>query len=162
MPIRKQIEAVVQQLTGSPTFVYGTPHEINEQLYHLKSSDYPAVIMLAEMGIDLKFSLSNAMNDSHDIFLAFVYKTAEAPDTSINQEPLVQQSLALCKEFLVKLSHYRWQSADGGNGGRYFKIKARQEGRFVPMYNAYDANTAGGRISLKLQTMYADNVIVPA
>ncbi|MDB5140497.1 MAG: hypothetical protein JWR12_2413 [Mucilaginibacter sp.] len=42
MPIRNQIEAVVQTLTGAPTFVYGTVNELNQLA---DDASFPCVFM---------------------------------------------------------------------------------------------------------------------
>ena len=54
----------------------------------------------------------------------------------------------MANEFVVKASSYR------EGDGRYFRIRAGEKAKCVPVYNKYDVNTTGVGLTVTLNTMY--------
>ncbi len=147
MPIRNQIEAVVQTLTGAPTFLYGTTNELN-----LLADDavFPCVFMQPLQAITVAPHINGSVDNAFTVILEFLYKTDFDQYTSDN-ETYVTQALHLANEFMVKAAKYR------EGDGRYFKIKPGGNAKCVPVYNKYDVNTTGVSLTLSLSTIYFEN-----
>ena len=54
----------------------------------------------------------------------------------------------MANEFIVKASTYR------EGEGRYFRIKAGEQAKCLPVYNKFDVNTCGVNLTISLATMY--------
>jgi len=147
MPIRNQIEAIVQTLGGSPTFIYGTANELN-----LLADDaaFPCVFMYALQSLNLSPQVNGSVDNSFSIYLEFLFKT-EFDQFTADNETLVNQALHLANEFIVKASKYR------EGDGRYFRVKAGDKARCQPVYNKFDVNSTGVNLTLTLNTMYFEN-----
>jgi hypothetical protein len=140
MSIRNQIEAVVQTLTGSPAFIYGTANELN-----LLADDaiFPCVFMHTIQAITISPQINGSVSNSFSVVLEFLYKT-EFNQFTADNETYVSQALHMANEFIVKAARYR------DNDGRYFKIKARNlDVKCQPVYNKYDVNTTGISLTIK-------------
>lgn len=153
MPIQKPIESVVNQLSEKPQFIFASAAELNDMLDQTKR--FPVVGLVAETAINLSYGLSHSVHNEVPVFLYFLYKAEHNRDRTADQEILVQRALGLCKEFMLKLSQQR-----GDNKGRIFRIKAGQQVEFKTIYhlNTFDTLTAGGYITLNLQTMYHETL----
>lgn len=147
MPIRNQIEAIVQTLTGQPTFIYGTANELN---LLADDASFPCVFMYALQSFNLSPQVNGSVDNSFSIYLEFLFKTEFDQYTSDN-EPLVNQALQLANEFIVKASKYR------EGDGRYFRVKAGDKARCQPVYNKFDVNSTGVNLSITLNAMYFEN-----
>ncbi|MDB4926787.1 hypothetical protein [Mucilaginibacter sp.] len=148
MPIRNQIEAVVQALTTNPTFVYGTANELNTLADDVTS--FPCVFLYSLQPINLSPQINGSVDNTFSISIDFLFKTDFDMYTSTN-ETYVSQALRMANEFIVKASKYR------EGDGRYFKIKAGDKAKCTPVYNKFDANTTGVNLTITLATMYFDN-----
>jgi len=148
MPIRNQIEAVVQSLSIATTFVYGTVNELNQLADD--TSSFPCVFMYPLQPINVSPQVNGSVDNSFSIYLEFLFKTDFDQYTSDN-ETYVNQALALANEFIVKASKYR------EGEGRYFRIKAGDHAKCLPVYNKFDVNTTGVNLTLNLATMYFEN-----
>jgi len=147
MPIRNQIEAIVQTVANSPTFVYGTANELN----HLADgAAFPVVFMYPLQPIDVSPQVNGSVDNTFSIYLEFLFKTDFDQYTADN-EAYVTQALSLANEFIVKASKYR------EGEGRYFKIKAGDRAKCLPVYNKFDVNTTGVNLTISLATMYFEN-----
>src|SRR6201996_7801408 len=147
MPIRNQIEAVVQTLTNSPTFVYGTANEINQLA---DDASFPCVFMYPLQPIDVSTQINGSVDNKFSLYMEFLYKTEFDQHTSGN-ETYVNQALKMANEFIVKASKYR------EGDGRYFRIKAGDKAKCLPVYNKFDVNSTGVSLSITLATMYFEN-----
>lgn len=147
MPIRNQIEAITQLLSEQPTFIYGTVNELNELS---DDSSFPAVFMYPLQPIDVSPQVNGSVDNTFSVYLEFIYKTEFDQYTSGN-ETYVNQALRMANEFIVKASTYR------EGEGRYFKIKAGDKAKCLPVYNKFDVNTTGVNLTITLATMYFQN-----
>jgi len=146
MPIRNQIEAVVQTLSGTPTFVYGTVNELNQLA---DDASFPCVFMYPLQPIDVSPQVNGSVDNTFSVYLEFLFKTDFDQYTADN-ETNVNQALSLANEFIVKASKYR------EGEGRYFRIKAGDRAKCLPVYNKFDVNTTGVNLTISLATMYFD------
>lgn len=147
MPIRNQIEAVTQILTEQPTFIYGTVNEINALA---DDASFPCVFMYPLQPIDVSPQVNGSVDNKFSVYLEFLYKTEFDQYTSGN-ETYVNQALRMANEFIVKASKYR------EGEGRYFKIKAGDKAKCLPVYNKFDVNSTGVNLTITLATMYYEN-----
>jgi len=150
MPIRNQIQAIVQTLTGSPNFVYGTVNELNAIADN--ASVFPIVFMYPLQPIDISPQVNGSVNNIFSIYLEFLYQT-DYGQYSADNETYVNQALQLANQFMVKAASYR------EGEGRYFRIKAGSHAKCLPVYNKFDCNSTGVSLTLTLNTMYNDNYI---
>lgn len=153
MPIATQIEAIVGQLTGAPVFKYGSANELNVWLD--KQTAWPVVLLYPLAPITPGYTLSNAIDNKFSIALKFLLKSTFDQYTSQN-EAFVNQAFLLANEFMVKLANYR-----ATNGGRYFKVHQKDKGSITVLYNDFDANLSGVKLTMPVDTMYNDNVPLP-
>ena len=148
MSIRNQIEGVVQTLTGSPAFIYGTVNELN-----LLADDatFPCVFMHTLQAITLVPQNNGSVANTFTLLLEFLYKT-EFDQFTADNETYISQALHLANEFVIKAGKYR----DGA--GRYFKIKTdNPNAKCQPVYNKYDVNTTGVSLTLNLSVTQFEN-----
>lgn len=147
MPIRNQIEAVVQTLTGIPGFGYGTVNELNTLA---DDAAFPCVFLYPPQAINLSPQINGSVDNSFAITLDFLFKT-EFDQYTADNETYVSQALHLANQFIAKASKYR------EGDGRYFKMKAGDKAKCTPVYNKFDVNTTGVSLTITLATMYFDN-----
>jgi hypothetical protein len=147
MPVRNQIEAIVQTLINTPTFVYGTINELNQLA---DDASFPCVFMYPLQPIDISPQVNGSVDNTFSIYLEFLFKTDFDQYTSDN-ETYVNQALELANEFIVKAAKYR------EGDGRYFRIKAGDHAKCLPVYNKFDVNTTGVNLTISLATMYFEN-----
>jgi hypothetical protein len=145
MPIRNQIEAITQSLTEQPTFIYGTVNELN--LLADDAASFPIVFMYPLQPIEVSPQVNGSVDNTFSIYMEFLYKTEFDQFTSDN-ETLVNQALNMANEFIVKASKYRESE------GRYFRIKAGDKAKCMPVYNKFDVNSTGVNLTITLSTMY--------
>ena len=144
MPIRNQVAAVVQTLTGTPTFIYGTANELNQLA---DDASFPCVFMYPLQPIDVSPQVNGSVDNTFSVYLEFLFKTNFDEYTADN-ETYVNQALQLANQFLVKASAYR------EGEGRYFRIKAGEKAKCVPVYNKFDVNTTGVGLTITMSAMY--------
>jgi len=147
MPIRNQIEAVVQTLNASPTFVYGTANELNQLA---DDASFPCVFMYPLQPIAVSPQINGSVDNTFSVYMEFLFKTEFDQYTSDN-EAYVNQALSLANEFIVKAAKYR------EGEGRYFRIKAGDKAKCLPVYNKFDVNSTGVSLIIMLATMYFDS-----
>jgi len=147
MPIRNQIEAIVQTLSVPSTFVYGTANELNQLA---DDASFPCVFMYTLQPIDVSPQVNGSVDNVFSVYLEFLFKTDFDQYTSDN-ETYVNQALSLANEFIVKAAKYR------EGDGRYFRIKAGDKAKSLPVYNKFDVNTTGVNLSISLATMYFES-----
>ena len=147
MPIRNQIEAITQTLTEQPTFIYGTVNEINSLA---DDASFPCVFMYPLQPIDVSPQINGSVDNTFSVYLEFLYKTEFDQYTSDN-ETYVNQALKMANEFIVKASAYR------EGDGRYFRIKAGDKAKCLPVYNKFDVNSTGVNLTITLATMYFES-----
>jgi hypothetical protein len=147
MPIRNQIESIVQTLTNTPTFVYGTANELNQLA---DDAVFPVVFMYPLQPIALSPQVNGSVDNTFSIYLEFLFKTDFDQYTADN-ETYVNQALSLANEFIVKAAKYRETE------GRYFRIKAGDKAKCLPVYNKFDVNTTGVNLTISLATMYFES-----
>ncbi|MDB4903100.1 MAG: hypothetical protein JWQ63_2381 [Mucilaginibacter sp.] len=148
MPIRNQIEAIVRTLTNSPTFVYGTINELNAIADDINT--FPCVFMYPLQPINVSPQVNGSVDNTFSIYLEFLFKT-EFDQYTADNESYVNQALSLANEFIVKASKYR------EGEGRYFKVKAGDQAKCLPVYNKFDVNTTGINLTITLATMYFES-----
>ena len=147
MPIRNQIEAITQSLTEQPTFIYGTVNEINQLA---DDASFPCVFMYPLQPIDVSPQINGSVDNTFSVYLEFLYKT-EFDQFTAGNEDYVNQALHMANEFIVKASKYRVGE------GRYFRIKAGDKAKCMPVYNKFDVNSTGVSLTITLATMYFEN-----
>ncbi len=147
MPIRNQIEAVVQTLSNQPAFIYGTVNELNQLA---DDSEFPCIFMYPLQPIEVSPQINGSVDNTFSVYLEFLFKT-DFDQYTANNEIYVNQALAMANEFIVKAAKYR--EADG----RYFRIKAGDKARCLPVYNKFDVNSTGVNLTITLATMYYDS-----
>jgi hypothetical protein len=148
MPLRNQIEAVVQTLTAAPTFLYGTVNELNTIADD--ASAFPVVFMYPLQPIDISPQVNGSVNNTFSIYLEFLYQT-DFSIYSADNETYINQALSLANEFIVKAAKYR------EGEGRYFRIKAGSKAKALPVYNKFDVNSTGVSLAITLDTLYFEN-----
>jgi hypothetical protein len=144
--MRNQIEAVTQSLSANPSFLYGTEKELNTLGDDVS---FPCIFMYPMQPILVSPQVNGSVNNIFTLYLEFLYKTEFGQFTAEN-ETYVQQALRMANEFIVKAAKYR----DGD--GRYFRIKAGEKAKCLPVYNKFDVNTTGIGLTITLNTMYYD------
>ncbi|GGH03646.1 hypothetical protein [Mucilaginibacter phyllosphaerae] len=144
--MRNQIEAITQTLNAAPAFLYGTEKELNTLA---DNANFPCVFMYPMQPIVVSPQVNGSVNNVFTLYLEFLYKTEFGQFTAEN-ETYVQQALRMANQFIVKAGKYR----DGE--GRYFRIKAGEKAKCVPVYNKFDVNTTGVGLTVTLNTMYYD------
>jgi hypothetical protein len=147
MPIRNQIEAITQTLNVPITFVYGTANELNQLA---DDAVFPVVFMYPLQPIDVSPQINGSVDNVFSIYLEFLYKTDFDQYTSDN-ETYVTQALSLANQFIVKASAYR------EGEGRYFRVKAGDRAKCLPVYNKFDVNTTGVNLTISLAAMYFES-----
>jgi hypothetical protein len=148
--IRNQIEAITQTLSTPVTFIYGTANELN--LLADDAASFPCVFMYPLQPVDISPQINGSVDNTFSVYLEFLYLTEFDQYTSDN-ETYVTQALQLANDFIVKASTYR------EGEGRYFRIKAGDKARSLPVYNKFDVNSTGVNLTLTLSTMYYENFI---
>ncbi len=141
MPIRNQIQAIVQTINNRPSFVYGTVNELNALADDVNT--FPCVFMYPLQPIEIAPHVNGSVENKFSIYLEFLYKTEFDQYTSDN-ETYVSRALAMANEFIVKAAKYR------ESDGRYFRIKPGDKAKSLPVYNKFDANTTGVNLSITL------------
>jgi hypothetical protein len=147
MPIRNQIEAIAQTLSTPVTFVYGTANELNTLA---DDAAFPCLFMYPLQPIDVSPQINGSVDNTFSVYLEFLFKT-EFDQYTADNETYVNQALALANEFIVKASKYREAE------GRYFRIKAGDKAKSLPVYNKFDVNSTGVNLTITLATMYFDS-----
>jgi len=146
--IRNQIQSITQTLTSNPTFIYGTANELN--LLADDTASFPCVFMYPLQPVDLSPQVNGSVDNTFSIYLEFLFKT-EFDQYTADNETYVTQALQMANEFIVKATKYR------EGEGRYFRIKAGDKAKSVPVYNKFDVNTTGVNLTITLSTMYYDS-----
>lgn len=147
MPIRNQIEAITQSLSAQPAFIYGTANEVNSLA---DDASFPCVFMYPLQPIEISPQVNGSVDNTFSIYLEFLYKT-EFDQYAADNEIYVNRALNMVNEFIVKASKYR------EGEGRYFRIKAGNKAKCLPVYNKFDVNSTGVNLTITLQTMYFDS-----
>ena len=142
--IRNQIQSITQTLTTPTTFIYGTANELN-----LLADDttFPVVFMYPLQPVDISPQVNGSVDNTFSVYLEFLFKT-EFDQYSSDNETYVTQALQMANEFVVKAAKYR------EGEGRYFRIKAGDKAKSLPVYNKFDVNTTGVSLTLTLKSMY--------
>jgi hypothetical protein len=142
--IRNQIQSITQTLTTTPTFIYGTANELN---LLADDASFPCVFMYPLQPVEVSPQINGSVDNTFSVYLEFLYKT-EFDQYTADNEIYVNQALQMANEFIVKASTYR------EGEGRYFRIKAGDKARCLPVYNKFDVNTTGVNLTITLATMY--------
>jgi hypothetical protein len=142
--IRNQVQSITQTLTAAPAFVYATANELN-----LLADDaaFPVVFMYPLQPVDVSPQINGSIDNTFSVYLEFLYKT-EFDQYTADNETYITQALQMANEFIVKAATYR------EGEGRYFRIKAGDKARCLPVYNKFDVNTTGVSLTMTLATMY--------
>jgi hypothetical protein len=147
--IRNQIQSITQTLSNTPTFIYGTANELN--LLADNIATFPVVFMYPLQPVEVSPQINGSVDNTFSVYLEFLYQTEFDQYTSDN-ETYVTQALQMANEFIVKASKYR------EGEGRYFKIKAGDKAKCLPVYNKFDVNTTGVSLTITLATMYYSTI----
>ncbi|WP_374951009.1 hypothetical protein [Mucilaginibacter sp.] len=142
--MRNQIEAVTQLLSAAPNFLYGTEKELNTLA---DDTLFPCIMLYPMQPIVVSPHVNGSVDNVFTIYLEFLYQTEFGQYTAEN-ETYIQQALHMANEFIVKAARYR----DGN--GRYFRIKAGEKAKCIPVYNKFDVNTTGVGLTITLNSMY--------
>lgn len=152
--ITPQIEAIVNTLSARPVrpgFLYGTLKELNTNLDN--NSTWPVVCFYPLAPIPSNYTLSFGISNQFAIMMDFYFKTEFDQYTSQN-DVVIQNALKMANEFMVKLANYR----ESETGGRFFKVHKNDRGTIATLYNKFDVNSTGVRLTMTVNTMYNDNV----
>lgn len=142
--IRNQIQSITQTLRTPVTFVYGTANELN---LLADDASFPCIFMYPLQPVDLSPQVNGSVDNTFSVYLEFLYKT-EFDQYTAENETYVNQALQMANEFIIKAATYR------EGEGRYFKIKAGDKARCLPVYNKFDVNITGVNLTITLATMY--------
>lgn len=142
--MRNQIEAIVQTLNGLPAFAYGTQAELNTLADDIT---FPCVFLYPPQPIEVSPQVNGSVDNTFTVYMEFLFKTDFGQYTAEN-ETYIAQAQQLANQFVVTASKYR------EGEGRYFRIKAGQKAKCVPVYNKFDVNTTGVGLTITLSTMY--------
>lgn len=142
--IRNQIQSITHTLRTPVTFVYGTANELN---LLADDASFPCIFMYPLQPVDLSPQVNGSVDNTFSVYLEFLYKT-EFDQYTAENETYVNQALQMANEFIIKAATYR------EGEGRYFKIKAGDKARCLPVYNKFDVNTTGVNLTITLATMY--------
>jgi len=145
--IRNQIQSITQTLTPAVTFIYGTINELN---LLADDSSFPCVFMYPLQPVDVSPQVNGSVNNTFSVYLEFLFKT-EFDQYTADNETYVNEALQLANQFIVKAAKYR------EGEGRYFKVKAGDKAKCLPVYNKFDVNSTGVSLTINLATMYFDN-----
>jgi hypothetical protein len=145
--IRNQIQAITQTLSTPVTFVYGTANELNQLA---DDASFPCVFMYPLQPVGISPQVNGSVDNSFSIYLEFLFKT-EFDQYSSDNETYVTQALQMANEFIVKASKYR------EGEGRYFRVKAGDKAKSMPVYNKFDVNSTGVNLTISLATMYYES-----
>lgn len=161
MPIRNQIEAIVQSMLVvppvapqthpvAPVFLYGTAKELNVLA---DSSGFPCVFLYAIQPITSVPGINGSVNNVIDVLIAFLFKTC-FDQYSADDEVNVNQAVRWANIFIHKAAGYR----EGAS--RYFRIKPGELAKCTPFYNKseFDVCVSGCTLSMKLETMFDENL----
>jgi hypothetical protein len=146
--ISNQIQSITQTLSSAPTFIYGTQNELN---LLADDASFPCVFMYPLQPVELSPQINGSVDNTFSVYLEFLYKT-EFDQYSAQNEVYVNQALQMANEFIVKAAKYR------EGEGRYFRIKAGDKARSLPVYNKFDVNTTGVNLTITLATIYYDSI----
>lgn len=144
MPLRTEINAIVQGLPGRKTFMYGTAKELNLQADSTNQDLFVCMYPMQPVGINM--TVNGSASNEFDIYLEFLYLTKFEKDTEDN-EPLVKQALHYINLFMTRLRDFR----EDINQPTYFNTKDTK-GRAFPVFNQLDANTCGMSLTFKVKT----------
>ncbi|WP_114940450.1 hypothetical protein [Mucilaginibacter endophyticus] len=144
--MRNQIEAIVQTLNSQPAFAYGTQAELNTLADDIT---FPCVFLYPPQPIEVSPQVNGSVDNTFTLYMEFLFKTDFGQYTAEN-ETYIAQAQQMANQFVVKASKYR------EGEGRYFRIKAGQKAKCVPVYNKFDVNTTGVGLTITLSTMYFD------
>jgi hypothetical protein len=144
--MRNQIETITQSLSATPSFLYGTEKELNTLA---DDAAFPCVFMYPMQPIVVSPQVNGSVDNVFTLYLEFLYKTEFGQFTAEN-ETYVQLALRMANEFIVKAA--KWRDGEG----RYFRIKAGEKAKCLPVYNKFDVNTTGVGLTITLNTMYYD------
>lgn len=142
--IRNQIQSITHTLRTPVTFVYGTANELN---LLADDASFPCIFMYPLQPVDLSPQVNGSVDNTFSVYLEFLYKT-EFDQYTAENETYVNQALQMANEFIIKAATYR------EGEGRYFKIKAGDKARCLPVYNKFDVNITGVNLTITLATMY--------
>jgi hypothetical protein len=148
MPIRNQVAAIVQTLTNTPSFVYGTVNELNTLA---DDAAFPCVFMYPLQPIDVSPQVNGSVDNTFSVYLEFLFKT-EFDQYTADNETYVNQARAMANEFIVKAAKYR------EGDGRYFRVKAGDKAKCLPVFKKFDVNSTGVNLTITLATMYFDYI----
>ncbi|GGB08002.1 hypothetical protein [Mucilaginibacter rubeus] len=144
--MRNQIEAIVQTLNGNLAFAYGTQAELNTLADDIS---FPCVFLYPLQPIEVSPQVNGSVDNTFTVYMEFLFKTDFGQFTAEN-ETCISQALQMANQFVVKASKYR------EGEGRYFRVKAGQKAKCVPVYNKFDVNTTGIGLTIALSAMYFD------
>ncbi|MFD0792773.1 hypothetical protein ACFQZX_04050 [Mucilaginibacter litoreus] len=142
--MRNQIETITQALDGNPSFLYGAEKELNALADNVL---FPCAFLYPLQPITISPQVNGSVNNSFTLYIEFLFKTEFGQFTAEN-EIYVQQALKMANQFIVKAANYRDED------GRFFRVKAGEKAKCVPVYNKFDVNTTGVGLTLTLNTMY--------
>ncbi len=145
--IRNQIQSITQTLSTPVAFIYGTANELNTLA---DNANFPIVFMYPLQPVEISPQVNGSVDNNFSIYLEFLFKTEFDQYTSGN-ETYVTQALQLANEFIVKAAKYR------EGEGRFFRIKAGEKAKSMPVYNKFDVNTTGVNLTITLATMYFES-----
>jgi len=126
MPLRNQIEAIVNTMTSNngqaPSFLYGTEKELNVKADDVK---FPCVFMYALQPFNLNRTITASINDSYSVLLYFLDQT-EFGEFTADNEGVINAQIQAAKEFLIRMESYR---PDGVK--RFFKTNIKDVQRLL-------------------------------
>jgi len=146
--IRNQIQAITQTLSTPVTFVYGTVNELN-----LLADDtaFPCVFMYPLQPVDVSPQVNGSVSNTFSIYLEFLFMT-EFDQFTADNETYVSQALQLANQFIINAATYR------EGEGRYFRVKAGDKSKCMPVYNKFDVNSTGVSLTISLANMYYSGI----
>jgi hypothetical protein len=156
MSLKYHISAIVAQLTGTPTFVFGRKDELNSlaEYVDFQQGAHSAVFMYAIQDERGERSKSGGRKVVFGIYLQFLKQTLFTEWSSEN-DVIVQEMRELKNEFLNRLTEYEV------NGNRVFNISFGDRDKSQNLYQKFDVNTTGVDLTIELRELYKDAFCIP-
>lgn len=134
MNLKSQIQSIVSQLPGSPSFYYGREHEANVEVDNIQ---FPVVVLIEpdQMGFNLNTTNGN-VRDTYNIFIQFIDRMEDISQDANYRNTTVEAMRTLAAKFLQLLS----------NSDLFADVNPNVNG--VLLVDYYDANSQGIEINL--------------
>lgn len=148
MSLKTHIAAIVANLPGQPTFLYGSDFDVNIKIDN--TTHEPVIIMIDKQKTTGKRQMSGVLLDT-DILMFFVRRCEFQDDPELAAE-IQAEMLGLAANFFNSIGTYR-----DSNHNKVFNTNIEDEFLCENIVDSFDANVAGQSLETKLTPMYPDS-----